>query len=627
MATDVEKLLERAKRYLEKNKVQDAIDAYQSVLSVSPGQMEAVQALGDLYSQRGDAGRAAVYHGMIFDRLVDPREESKAIAIYAHFLRAAEQPPERQSRYAILLHKQNRIADAVENYSAAAERFLLRGRDDDALKCLEQVAELAPDDERRQIEMAELAERRGKPALAVRGYVRVGKIAITRRETPLALEMMGNARRVAPEDRDVALLTAQAQLLAGDPAGAVATLEPFSDKGASLAFQKCYGEALLRAGQLDRAREPLTAFYQQAGGDHALLFELAERYASASEDSKAVELLTSIRKDYRDSSQKEFAVRLDGIAQAHASSQPIIEFWSQVYSGLNRESRYFEVLVHLFDVYLKNGNVNGACDVLDRMVDIDPYDYRNQQRLERLRGHGENEHLSRVASRLGITLSTAEGPQSAQEAAAALLANPSQPREVTLHHSSGAGGDFSPVLAPPESGGTVTTYRATVSRRGRAQRALSQPLRFGEVVAAWIFAHTQRNTGRRQTHSKTRRPTRVAATTPPKRCAIWLKISEIGQSIYRQPNPRAMLALAANEIGKHLKASRCVAAIGASGQPPQFMAEYRAEGFDAATPAQVADLALQIEQATPDPLGGLPVESALAPVIRGWAWPPRSGAY
>ncbi len=618
MATDVEKLLERAKRYLEKNKVQDAIDAYQSVLSVSPGQMEAVQALGDLYSQRGDAGRAAVYHGMIFDRLVDPREESKAIAIYAHFLRAAEQPPERQSRYAILLHKQNRIADAVENYSAAAERFLLRGRDDDALKCLEQVAELAPDDERRQIEMAELAERRGKPALAVRGYVRVGKIAITRRETPLALEMMGNARRVAPEDRDVALLTAQAQLLAGDPAGAVATLEPFSDKGASLAFQKCYGEALLRAGQLDRAREPLTAFYQQAGGDHALLFELAERYASASEDSKAVELLTSIRQDYRDSSaQTEFATRLDRIAQAHSSSQQIIEFWSQVYSGLNRESRYFEVLVHLFDVYLKNGNVNGACDVLDRMVDIDPYDYRNQQRLEQLRGHADKEHLSRVASRLGITLATGDGPQSPQDAAAAVLANPSQPREVTLDD----------LLVQAEIFLQYSLHPKAVERLQRIAQLYpgedERNERYRNLCdsAKWWPPGFSRTLNETPAGAETQRKTGSSITRDSDYTAETLrdlaKISEIGQSIYRQPNPRAMLALAANEIGKHLKASRCVAAIGASGQPPQFMAEYRAEGFDAATPAQVADLALQIEQATPDPLGGLPVEAALAPVIRG----------
>jgi diguanylate cyclase (GGDEF)-like protein len=617
MATDIEKLIERAKRYLEKNKIQDAIDAYQSVLSVSPGQMEAVQALGDLYTQRGDAGRAAIYYGMIFDRLNDPHDESKAIAVYTRFLRAAEQPPERQSRYAILLHKQHRIPEAVENYSAAAERFLLRGRDDDALKCLEQVAELAPEDEPRQIELAELAEKRGKPVLAVRGYVRVGKIALARRETLLALEMMSNARRVAPDDRDVALLSAQAMLMAGDPAGAAVTLEPFMGSDVNPAFQRCLGEALMRSGQLDRATEPLTSYYQHAGADHALLFDLAERYAAANQDAKAVELLTGIRQNYRDSAaQQEFALRLDRIAQAHSSSLPIVEFWSQVYSGLNRESRYFEVLVHLFDVYLQQGNVKGACDVLDRMVDIDPYDYRNQQRLERLRGHADDDHVSRVAARLGVTLVSGEGEESSQEGGTSASAGSAQPREITLDDLLVQAEIFLQYSLHPkavERLEKIAQLYPGEDERNERYRNLCD-------AAKWWPPGFSRNVG----ESPSNREPERTASTPASRSGDYTaetlrdlaKISEIGQSIYRQASPNAMLTLAVNEAGKHLRAARCLAVIGAAGQPPQFMAEFRAPGLEPATAAQVTDVVKQMDRAAPDALGGLPMDSALAPMIR-----------
>ena len=315
--------------------------------------------------------------------------------------------------------------------------------------------------------------------------------------------------------------------------------------------------------------------------------------------------------------QTEFATRLDRIAQAHSSSQQIIEFWSQVYSGLNRESRYFEVLVHLFDVYLKNGNVNGACDVLDRMVDIDPYDYRNQQRLEQLRGHADKEHLSRVASRLGITLATGDGPQSPQDAAAAVLANPSQPREVTLDD----------LLVQAEIFLQYSLHPKAVERLQRIAQLYpgedERNERYRNLCdsAKWWppgFSRTLNETPAKPEIERRKATTSSAAESDytAETLRDLAKITEIGQSIYRQPNPRAMLALAANEIGKHLKASRCVAVIGASGQPPQFTAEYRAEGLDAANPAQVAELAVQIEHATPDPLGGLPMEAALAPVIR-----------
>ena len=43
MAVDVSKHLERAKRSLEKNKIEDAVDAYHAVLTDVPGHIEALQ--------------------------------------------------------------------------------------------------------------------------------------------------------------------------------------------------------------------------------------------------------------------------------------------------------------------------------------------------------------------------------------------------------------------------------------------------------------------------------------------------------------------------------------------------------------------------------------------------------
>jgi lipopolysaccharide biosynthesis regulator YciM len=51
MAADVTKNLERAKKFLEKNRVEDAIEAYLSVLEGAPQHLEATQALGDLYTR------------------------------------------------------------------------------------------------------------------------------------------------------------------------------------------------------------------------------------------------------------------------------------------------------------------------------------------------------------------------------------------------------------------------------------------------------------------------------------------------------------------------------------------------------------------------------------------------
>src|SRR6202045_4234178 len=123
MAGDVNKHLDRAKRFLEKNRVADAITAYLAVLEGAPHHQEATQALGDLYSRTDQPDFAAVYYGLLFDMLIDPRDENKAVAIYNRFLRSGrgEQPPERIARYAFLQQKQNQAEAGLRRPGKAGQ--------------------------------------------------------------------------------------------------------------------------------------------------------------------------------------------------------------------------------------------------------------------------------------------------------------------------------------------------------------------------------------------------------------------------------------------------------------------------------------------------------------------------
>jgi diguanylate cyclase (GGDEF)-like protein len=619
MAIDVEKLMDRAKRALEKNKPADAIEAFQSVLQATPGNIEALQSLGDLHTRGGETSKAAAYYGQLFERLTDPREEPKAAALYTRFLRLSEQPPERQARYALLLQRQNKIGEAIENYSVAAEHFLARGKEDEALKCLEQIAELDSEKPERHLAMAQLAETRGRSAVAARGYVRAGQLALGKGEMPKAIELLGNANRTAPEDRDVALLYAQALLMAGDAAQAVEKLSPFAQTESAAIFRKCFGEALMRSGELDRAREELSNYYGKAGGDRAMLFELSEAFIAAGEDIKGVEVLTSLRQNYRDSSSAAvFAGRLDRIAEANHHSLAFMEFWSDVYSGLNREAKYFETLVHLFDVYQENGNLKKACDVLDRMVDIDPYDFRNQQRLEKIRDTADKGYLSRVASRLGVTMAQvgvagtsfgdgADPAESAGSAGATALDDLLVQAEIFIQYA----------LMPKaiERLQKIAELFPSDAEDNERFRNLCE-------LASWWPAGMSKKASPRQAETAAAAPPAPAppavptGTYSPETMRDLTKISEVGQGIYKQASPRAMLTFTVNEIGKHLRASRCFAVIGAPAQPPQLAAEFCAPGIAPASGNQVMRLIAQMERAAPDSMGGLPLEVAAAPVLK-----------
>src|SRR5260370_5328070 len=226
--TDVNKQLERAKKFLEKNRTEDAIDAYLAVQEDAPAHPEATQALGDLYARKEQPDRAAVYYGMFFDLLIDPRDETKALAIYNRFLKnlSGNQPPERIARYAFLQQKQNRTEEASEQYGKAAELFTLAGREEDALFCWERIAQLEPENLSRQLKLAEAAERSGRTTLAARALLRAGQLATASGATDESLKYLAHAHSLAPQERNVALLYGAAKLPKGDAAEAAQVLEP-----------------------------------------------------------------------------------------------------------------------------------------------------------------------------------------------------------------------------------------------------------------------------------------------------------------------------------------------------------------------------------------------------------------
>src|SRR6202008_257298 len=97
-----------------------------------------------------------------------------------------------------------------------------------------------------------------------------------------------------------------------------------------------------------------------------------------------------------------------------------------LYNELNRESQYFEVLIRLFDANFNSGNFTKSSEVLERLVDIDSYDYRNQERLGRLRGHVDEAFLRRIAGRMAKTTIT-QNPATPPKAAVSHQMAPENP--------------------------------------------------------------------------------------------------------------------------------------------------------------------------------------------------------
>ena len=617
MASDINKHLERARRHLEKSKLREAAEEYQAVVAEMPSHQEALQALADLYTRLNDPARAAQYYTAQFDRLLDAGDTAKAVAIFTRFLRAFPQPPERLMRYGALLQKQNRVPEAIEQFSTAVELFRQQQKENEALACSEALARLDPENCARYVTLGEMAERLGRTDVAAQSYLRAGQLLQAAAKLDEALDYLGRAHRLLPADRTSALLLAEAKLRKRDFLGAVGTLEPLALTEKDPGFLALFGETLLQTGRLDQARDVFESFYKEKPGAFPKLFEVAGAYVATAEDAKASALLTQLTERMRAARKDtELMAEIDRLAAAHPASLSLAESSAQIYEQMNRESKYFDVLVRLFDLYFTAGRVKESCETLDRLVDIDPYDFRNQERIAKLQGKADPSFLQNILSRAAKAAtgsSRAEGFTGIGAAGAAT--SPSISEEARTQQA------LDDLLVQVEIFLQYSLQAKAIERLERIAELFPGAESTNERLQSLYQRANWWPKGAPPKPAQPAAPAAEAAPPPPSAASSaethrdLAAIAEINRMMYRQPTPREILANTAAEIGKHLRLTRCLLTVGAAGDAGQLAAEYFTPDV-AAVGTAIPKLMALVSGAGPDALGGIDMQASRIPGLR-----------
>ncbi|MCI0404001.1 MAG: tetratricopeptide repeat protein, partial [Acidobacteria bacterium] len=397
---DIEKHLERAEKYLSKGKYEAAIDEYKSALEQSPNNLELLRTVADLYVRAGNPGEATRYYGDLFDKLAERNDATKAVLLFRKSLQPTPQPPERHARLGALLQRQGKSSEASEAYRAALELFRKAGNAAGIFESLDRLAAIEPDTPETHVELGEQAQRMGKSDAAARAFLRAGQL-FRASDLPRALELLEHAHQTQP-DRTSALAFAQARLDNNQGSEAAdLLLAYYADSAQDGALLDTLGSALLAAGRLAEAAEVLEAFYQIKPDTFEKLFDLSGRLCQAGQAEKAVEVLQRVKEHlFAAKRQNDFIDRLDVVFKANETVAPLAEFAAATYNELNKESRYFKVLTSLFRIYFAAGDFKRAADTLERLIDIDPYDFHNQEYLGQLKGKIEDVRFRAVASRI-----------------------------------------------------------------------------------------------------------------------------------------------------------------------------------------------------------------------------------
>ncbi len=612
--SDIARRLEKAEKYLQKGKLDSALEEYFQALESDPSNDAVRQSAADLCVTLNRTADAARLTGELFDHEAAAGDGAKAAVTYKRLSRYGKPTVDQTFRFGQFIEKTNK-KEALEAFETSFQGLEAAGRKRDALAALGHLVGLDPNFDRLRRE-GELAEEIGEAAAAAQAFLRAGQ---TQQAGADGLAFFERAHRLDAANAQAALACGQCYLQLGRGEEAVRILEaPATAAGAAEDVREAYARALLATGHAVEAEPFVRELYDknpERVDDAALLVGVL---LDAEEDTKAMALARMIEeREGKRGRRREYITLVKETADKRVPRVAFLEYLVEVFNSANREQDYCETLGKLFALYYAVGNFLKAGDALDRAAEVDPYEEGHQKHLEMLRGKIDANRFNAIANRFGSVVQAgapAEQEEKAADSESTVLEDLMLQAEIFLQYSM-----RSKAVERLERISKLFPHEEEKNEKLHLLYANAGFFpKYTDVTAPKPVASAPAPAGAGEAA-----PPRAASAPVPQAVADeaavdnFSRVTEITRNIYRQGTVKGVLFTAVNDIGRHWNASRCTAALMTPGKPPSAALEYCAPGVPPADVVAVVKLVMAV-QALAVAKGVVKIESAkTAPELDG----------
>src|SRR5579863_9465222 len=140
---DTQKRLEKAEKYLQKGKQEDALEEYLGILEDEPQNEKARQQAADIAISLGRNSEACAMLSALFDKQAEIGDSAKAVANYKKLARLGTPSVDQTFRFSQFIERSDRKA-SIEGYEFSINSFQAADRHPDALAALKRLVALDP---------------------------------------------------------------------------------------------------------------------------------------------------------------------------------------------------------------------------------------------------------------------------------------------------------------------------------------------------------------------------------------------------------------------------------------------------------------------------------------------------
>ena len=399
---DLDKLYEKADKYLQRQKFEAAIETYEEILRYEPNDEEALITLGDLCAKMSRTAEALRYQLQLADLYNRRSDSSKAIATYRKVLKLSPQDVVTLMKLAGLLEKSQKNTEALEAYREALGYYRRAGLNAQMLDCLTRIVKLEPTSLEDLLEFAELASRTRQSKVAMPALLRAAQLARRAGDENRWEKLVDQAHALDPADEVASTAAAELALKRGNFDEVTKLVTPMlAKKPEDLELIQLACKGFLGAGNYTRAHPLCLKLYHANPERVDLVLQLMEGLVQTGAVQQVLAMANQLKDPlFQQGKRNEVLKIIEKGYESDESNLEVLEVLSNLYNEMNQEEGLRRSLSRLFNLYLASENYRKAGDTLERILDVDPYGEGHQDRLVNLEGHIDSIWYNNILSRM-----------------------------------------------------------------------------------------------------------------------------------------------------------------------------------------------------------------------------------
>lgn len=377
------KVLAAAEKFVQQGKLQNAISEYEKIVKEDPKDLTVLNTLGDLCARVGQNEQAAGYFKRVGDQYANDGFTVKAIAVYRKLSRLTPGNLDDIQKLAELYSQQGLLNDARAQYMQVADQLLKNRDNTQAAKILQKILELDPENAATQSKLADLYTKLGKKDEARNIYYSAAETLHARGSYDAAEEALSKVLAIDPSNAGALLLRGMIAADSGDNLGAIEYFDQLPDLDSRPDALGALLRAKLQSGKTDGV-ESLATKLVMVHNDLSGVSALAQWQISNQQISTALNLFDSYADRFMASDPARFQEMLHPLIGRIRENPDALGTMQRLLQRTGDNSHSAEIMELQAHACAQRGEFQEARDLYHQLSELEPENSLHAQNYKQM---------------------------------------------------------------------------------------------------------------------------------------------------------------------------------------------------------------------------------------------------